>query len=62
METWLASLPGCFSAVDSMRVSSPYFFSSAILLATIPLGFGFDKYARPKLSAEPAAGGVKGEL
>jgi MFS family permease len=36
----------CF---DSLGVSSPYFFSSAILLATISLGFGLDKYARPSL-------------
>jgi MFS family permease len=35
---------------DSLGVSSPYFFSSAILLATISLGFGLDQYARPELS------------
>src|SRR4029434_171765 len=34
-------------AFDSLGVSSPYFFSSAILFATILLGFGLDKYARP---------------
>jgi hypothetical protein len=31
-------------AFDSIGVSSPYFFSSAILLATISLGFGLDQY------------------
>jgi hypothetical protein len=62
METWLASLPGCFSAVDSMGVSSPYFFSSAILLATIPLGFGLDKYARPGIVIAPQASADKTEV
>jgi MFS family permease len=41
-------------AFDSIGVSSPYFFSSAILLATISLGFGLDKYARPGLVVAPA--------
>ncbi len=31
---------------DSLGVSSPYFFSSAFILATIFLGFGLDQYAR----------------
>lgn len=35
----------CF---DSLGVSSPYFFSSAFILATIFLGFGLDQYARPQ--------------
>src|SRR5882757_7553529 len=35
-------------AFDHLGVSSPYFFSSAIILATILLGFGLDKYARPE--------------
>src|SRR6266496_3474302 len=35
-------------AFDSLGVSAPYFFSSAFLLATISLGFGLDKYARPQ--------------
>src|SRR6266496_2862630 len=35
-------------AFDKIGVSSPYFFSSAIILATLSLGFGLDKYARPK--------------
>ncbi|HJX92496.1 MAG TPA: MFS transporter [Pyrinomonadaceae bacterium] len=34
----------CF---DSLGVSSPYFFSSAFILATVFLGFGLDQYARP---------------
>jgi MFS family permease len=46
-------------AFDSIGVSSPYFFSSAILLATISLGFGLDQYARPRLSATPEAIGDK---
>src|SRR5262249_39829379 len=39
----------------SLGVSSPYYFSSAIIAATIFLGFGLDKYARPERSkkAEP---------
>jgi MFS family permease len=37
-------------AFDSLGVSSPYFFSSAFIIATIFLGFGLDKYARPHLS------------
>jgi hypothetical protein len=61
MKTWLASLTGCFSAVDSMGVSSPYFFSSAIILATLSLGFGLDQYARPGLAVASAAGGNKRE-
>src|SRR5437660_529222 len=35
-------------AFDSLGVSSPYFFSSAIIAGTIFLGFGLDKYARPE--------------
>lgn len=34
-------------AFDSIGVSSPYYFSSAIIATTILLGFGLDKYARP---------------
>ncbi|MFY9555421.1 MAG: MFS transporter [Blastocatellia bacterium] len=41
-------------AFDSIGVSSPYFFSSAILLATISLGFGLDQYARPGLAGVPS--------
>ena len=35
-------------AFDNVGVSAPYFFSSAFILATIFLGFGLDKYARPE--------------
>src|SRR6185295_10477308 len=48
----------CF---DSIGVSSPYFFSSAIILATLSLGFGLDQYARPKLAVSPDAGVEKQE-
>jgi len=34
-------------AYDAIGVSSPYFFASAIILATLSLGFGLDQYARP---------------
>lgn len=40
-------------AFDHIGVSSPYFFSSAIIIATISLGFGLDKYARPGLVVAP---------
>lgn len=33
-------------AFDTLGVASPYYFSSAIIAATILLGFGLDKYAR----------------
>ncbi len=39
-------------AFDRLGVSSPYFFSAAFILATIFLGFGLDKYARPARAAE----------
>ena len=42
-------------AFDSIGVSSPYFFSSAIILATLSLGFGLDQYARPGLVVAPQA-------
>ncbi len=43
-------------AFDTLGVSSPYYFSSAIILATIFLGFGLDKYARHDSAAtQPAA-------
>ncbi|HKP47955.1 MAG TPA: MFS transporter [Pyrinomonadaceae bacterium] len=35
-------------AFDSLGVSSPYFFSAAFIGATVFLGFGLDKYARPE--------------
>ncbi len=37
---------------DRLGVSSPYFFSAAFIVATIFLGFGLDKYARPARAAE----------
>jgi MFS family permease len=40
-------------AFDSLGVSSPYFFSSAFIVATIFLGFGLDKYARPQRYVAP---------
>jgi predicted MFS family arabinose efflux permease len=40
-------------AFDRLGVSSPFFFSSAIILATLTLGFGLDQYARPKLAVAP---------
>jgi MFS family permease len=40
-------------AFDSIGVSSPYFFSSAIILATLSLGFGLDQYARPEQARIP---------
>src|SRR5437773_1036011 len=40
-------------AFDSLGVASPYFFSSAIIAATIFLGFGLDKYARPEVPSQP---------
>ena len=47
---------------DSLGVSSPYFFSSAFLLATLSLGFGLDKYARPGRSVAQEASGNKREV
>lgn len=46
-------------AFDSLGVSSPYFFSSAFIAATILLGFGLDKYARPKQEVSQATAGGK---
>jgi MFS family permease len=43
-------------AFDSIGVSAPYFFSSAIIIATIALGFGLDQYARPGLAVAATAG------
>ena len=47
-------------AFDTLGVSSPYFFSSAIIAATIFLGFGLDRYARPEspAAAVPATADV----
>jgi MFS family permease len=47
-------------AFDSLGVASPYYFSSAIIAATIFLGFGLDKYARHDVPvAEPATSEVE---
>jgi MFS family permease len=40
-------------AFDKLSISAPYFFSAAFLLATLSLGFGLDKYARPVAVAAP---------
>ncbi|HET6854328.1 MAG TPA: MFS transporter, partial [Pyrinomonadaceae bacterium] len=43
---------------DTLGVSSPYFFSSAFIVATIFLGFGLDKYAKheePRPQVTPLA-------
>ncbi len=49
-------------AFDSLGVSSPYFFSSAFILATIFLGFGLDQYAkREEVPAVREAASVSGE-
>ena len=37
---------------DSLGVSSPYYFSSAFILATVFLGFGLDRYARPPVPVQ----------
>ena len=41
---------------DHLGVSSPYYFSAAFILGTVFLGFGLDRYARPKapVAVEPA--------
>jgi MFS family permease len=41
-------------AFDTLGVASPYYFSSAIIAATILLGFGLDKYARHEPTPAPA--------
>src|SRR5439155_19195529 len=47
-------------AFDSLGVASPYYFSSAIIAATIFLGFGLDKYARADSAVvQSAAKGVE---
>jgi MFS family permease len=44
-------------AFDRLGVASPYYFSSAIIAATIFLGFGLDKYARlePSIAGDDRA-------
>ena len=48
-------------AFDSLGPSSPYFFSSAFIAATIFLGLGLDQYARHEVpvAAEPTAAVTK---
>jgi MFS family permease len=46
-------------AFDAIGVSAPYFFSSAIIMATIALGFGLDQYARPAVAVAATAGAEK---
>ncbi len=46
---------------DSLGVSSPYFFASAIILATVFLGFGLDQYAKRELPAPPQTAPVTGD-
>lgn len=43
-------------AFDSIGVSAPYYFSAGFLLATLSLGFGLDKYARPGRVKQKADG------
>ena len=40
-------------AFDTLGIASPYYFSSAIIAATLLLGFGLDKYARHEPAAAP---------
>lgn len=46
---------------DSLGVSSPFFFSSVFIVATILLGFGLDQYARPQTAVVPAPADAKQE-
>jgi MFS family permease len=50
-------------AFDSLGPSSPYFFSSAFIAATIFLGLGLDQYAKHEvpIAAEPTAAVTKQE-
>jgi len=50
-------------AFDTLGVSSPYFFSSAFIAATILLGLGLDQYAKHEVqpAVEPAAAVTKQE-
>jgi len=48
-------------AFDTLGVSSPYYFSSAIIAATILLGFGLDKYARHEQAPPQPPAGAKQE-
>lgn len=46
---------------DHLGVSSPFFFSSAFILATIFLGFGMGKYAKTEVAVVPAVESVSAE-
>jgi predicted MFS family arabinose efflux permease len=46
---------------DSLGVSSPYFFSSAFILATVFLGFGLDQYAKRELPTPRNTAPVTGD-
>jgi MFS family permease len=46
---------------DTLGVSSPYFFASAFIMATIFLGFGFDKYAKHEETPQIIAASVPEE-
>src|SRR6266446_1297177 len=48
-------------AFDRLGVSSPWFFSSAFILATIFLGFGMGKYAKTEVAVVPAAEPISAE-
>jgi len=48
-------------AFDHIGVSSPYFFSAAFIFATIFLGFGLDRYARPERAVDRKAAVEKQE-
>jgi len=48
-------------AFDHIGVSSPYFFSAAFIFATIFLGFGLDRYARPERAGDRKAAVEKQE-
>jgi MFS family permease len=48
-------------AFDSLGVSSPYFFASVFILATVLLGFGLDQYAKRELPAARQTAPVTGD-
>jgi len=38
---------------DNIGASSPYFFSAAFIVMTLPLGFGLDKFGKPHPPSPP---------
>lgn len=46
---------------DHLGVSSPFFFSSAFILATIFLGFGMNKYAKTEIAVAPVVEAASAE-